>query len=376
MQLPTIDDLGDLRGKRVLVRVDFNVPFREVEGRRVIADDFRIRAALPLFADLEARGATVVACTHVGRPKGEVVEKYSVAPIRDALKVLAPTVELMENLRFSAGEESNDPGFGAQLIDGIDAYVNEAFGASHREHASIMYPPQHLPSAAGPNLIREVETLSGLLTEPARPFVAVVGGAKVADKLGIVHVLAAKADRVIIGGGMMFTFWKALGHHIGKSLVDESRLDECRELLATGKILIPVDVRCLPVGESFGTGGTVVPSVHDSDVPDGHIGLDIGPESERLFSRELASAATVLWNGPMGVFEDPRLTLGTQAIATTLATGSMYSVIGGGDSAAAVAQYGVADQMDFISTGGGASLELLEFGDFPSLRVLRNRRVL
>jgi len=376
MQLPTIDDLGDLRGKRVLVRVDFNVPFREIDGQRVIADDFRIRAALPLFRELQDRGATVVACTHVGRPKGQVVEKYSVAPIREALAALAPGVELLENLRFSPGEEGNDPSFGAQLIEGIDAYVNEAFGASHREHASIMYPPRHLPSAAGPNLIREVETLSGLLSSPSRPFVAVVGGAKVADKLGIVHVLAAKADRVIIGGGMMFTFWKALGHRIGNSLVDDSRLDECRALLETGKILIPVDVRCLPAGEPFGAGGEVDPEVCGTDVPDGYLGLDIGPESELLFSRELQSASTVLWNGPMGVFEDPRLTSGTQAIADTLAAGSMFSVIGGGDSAAAVAQYQLADHMSFISTGGGASLELLEFGDFPSLRALREKKEL
>ncbi len=276
MQLPTIDDLGDLRGKRVLVRVDFNVPFREIDGQREIADDFRIRAALPLFRELQDRGATVVACTHVGRPKGQAVDKYSVAPIRDALAVLAPGVELLENLRFSPGEEGNDPSFGAQLIEGIDAYVNEAFGASHREHASIMYPPQHVPSAAGPNLIREVETLSGLLSHPSRPFVAVVGGAKVADKLGIVHVLAAKADRVLVGGGMMFTFWKALGHRIGNSLVDDTRLDECRALLETGKILIPVDVRCLPAGAPFGAGGEVAPQVYGTDVPDGYLGLDIG----------------------------------------------------------------------------------------------------
>lgn len=376
MQLPTIDDLGDLQGKRVLVRVDFNVPFREVNGERVIADDFRIRAALPLFVDLQRRGATVVACTHVGRPKGEVTDRYSVAPIRAALQKLAPEVELMENLRFSPGEEGNDPAFGAQLIEGIDAYVNEAFGASHREHASIMYPPQHLPSAAGPNLIKEVQTLTGLLASPNRPFVAVVGGAKVADKLGIVHVLAEKADRVIIGGGMMFTFWKALGFNIGDSLVDNSRLDECRVLLETGKVLIPIDVRCLPTGESFGNGGEVSPETYDRHVPDSFVGLDIGPKSEALFSNELSGAATVLWNGPMGVFEDPRLTSGTRAIADALANGNMYSVIGGGDSASAVAQYDVADEMSFISTGGGASLELLEFGDFPSLRVLRDRKAL
>jgi phosphoglycerate kinase len=282
----------------------------------------------------------------------------------------------MENLRFSPGEEGNDRAFGAQLIEGIDAYVNEAFGASHREHASIMYPPQHLPSAAGPNLIKEVQTLTGLLASPNRPFVAVVGGAKVADKLGIVHVLAEKADRVIVGGGMMFTFWKALGFNIGDSLVDNSRLDECRVLLETGKVLIPIDVRCLPTGEPFGNGGEVSPETYDQNVPDSFVGLDIGPKSETLFSNELRGAATVLWNGPMGVFEDPRLTSGTRAIADALANGNMYSVIGGGDSASAVAQYDVADEMSFISTGGGASLELLEFGDFPSLRVLRDRKAL
>jgi phosphoglycerate kinase len=289
------------------------------------------------------------------------------------LAQVAPDVELLENLRFSPGEELNDPSFGADLIKGFDAYVNEAFGASHREHASIMYPPQHLPSAAGPNLIREVSTLTAIRDMPERPLVAIVGGAKVADKLGIMRVLVEKADRVLVGGGMMFTFWRAMGRSIGSSLVDDARLQECRELIDTGKVVVPVDVRCLPVGASFGSGGDDEPIV-SLDVPDGYLGLDIGPKTQELFASELSLARSVLWNGPMGVFEDARLTSGTRAIADELAASDAHTIIGGGDSAAAVALYGLGDHIDFISTGGGASLELLEFGDFPSLRALREGR--
>jgi phosphoglycerate kinase len=369
--LPSIDQLGELRGKRVLVRVDFNVPLRaDANGTLEVADDFRIRAALPLFRLLQERGATVVACTHLGRPNGEVVEKYSVAPLRRHLETLIDGVELLENLRFSPGEESNDAAFGASLVDGIDAYVNEAFGACHRAHASVMVPPQLVPSAAGPNLALEVSTLLGLLENPRRPFVAIVGGAKVADKLGITNVLAQKADRVLVGGGMMFSFWKAMGRSIGDSLVDDRRVNDCAELLETGRIELPVDVATLPTGASFGAGGVEVPVIQ-LDVPEGFVGLDIGPESVARFRELLLDAGTILWNGPMGVFEDDRLADGTRGVALAVAESSGVAVIGGGDSAAAVAKFGLAESMDFISTGGGASLELVEFGDLPGLRALR-----
>ncbi|CAB4857461.1 unannotated protein [freshwater metagenome] len=371
MQLPSIDDLGDISGKRVLVRVDFNVPLADRQGTLVVTDDFRIRSALPLFRELQNRGAQVTACTHLGRPNGAAVDKYSVKPVRDHLDSLIDGVDLLENLRFSPGEEGNDRAFGVALTDSYDCFVNEAFGVSHREHASIMVPPTLIPSAAGPNLAHEVETLTGLLTNPLRPFVAIVGGAKVADKIGITKVLVDKADAVIVGGGMAFTFWKALGRSIGDSLVDLSRIDEVGELLATGRVHIPDDVWALPVGSPFGVGGEETPSHFVGNVPDGFMALDIGPESAQRFAKILATAGTVLWNGPMGVFEDPRLASGTRLIAEALATSKAISVVGGGDSAAAVEQFGVAERMSFISTGGGASLELLEYGDLPGLRALR-----
>lgn len=371
MYLPTIDNLGNLQGKRVLVRVDFNVPLAERNGKLVVTDDFRIKSALPLFRDLQARGAVVTACTHLGRPAGQPNPKYSVEPVREHLAGLIDGVELLENLRFSPGEESNDRAFGEALTDSFDAYVNEAFGASHRAHASIMVPPTLIPSAAGPNLANEVATLTGILSNPKRPFVAIVGGAKVADKLGITAVLVEKADVVIVGGGMAFTFWRAMGRTIGDSLVDESRIDECADLLATGRVHIPSDVWALPTGSSFGNGGDVAPTHFVENIPNGFMGLDIGPDSAESFAQIVRGAATVLWNGPMGVFEDSRLAEGTKAIAHALARSESISVVGGGDSAAAVEQFGVADAMSFISTGGGASLELLEFGDLPGLRALR-----
>ena len=372
MVLPSIDELGDLRGKSVLVRVDFNCPLKEVDGGRVVVDDFRIRAALPLFHELQKRGASVTACTHLGRPNGLPTEKYSVAPVRERLNELISGVELLENLRFHPGEEGNDPEFGETLITGFDAYVNEAFGASHRAHASIVYPPTKIPSAAGPNLQHEVSTLIGALTEPARPFVAIVGGAKVADKLGITKVLTQRADYVIVGGGMAFTFWHALGRGIGDSLFDATKVDDVAELLESGRIVLPSDVWTLPSGTSFGSGGDTEPVLRQSSIPEGEMGLDIGPESVRRFQEVISGAATVLWNGPMGVFEDPRLERGTRGVAEAMASSHGATIVGGGDSAAAVEAFGVADRMKFISTGGGASLELLEYGDLPGLRALRD----
>ncbi len=369
--LPSDERWGSLAGKRVLVRVDFNTPVAEVDGRLEVTDDFRIRATLPLFESLLARGASVVACTHFGRPEGKVVEKYSVAPVRRRLGELCPDVELLENLRFHPGEEANDPAFGASLVEGFDYYINEAFSASHREHASIMIPPTLVPSAGGPNLQREVATLQSILEEPARPFVAIVGGAKVKDKLGIVKVLSEKADQVIVGGGMAYTFEATQGRTIGSSLFDASYLPVCTELMAGGKIVIPSDARGLPVGAPFGSGGEEAVLEWGEDIPDGFQGLDIGPVSAATFSAIIADAATILWNGPMGVFEDDRLSAGTEAVARAVAASSAISIIGGGDSVAAIQGYGLEDQVSFVSTGGGASLEFVELGDLPGLRALR-----
>jgi phosphoglycerate kinase len=370
--LPSIDRWGSLEGKRVLVRVDFNAPVAEIDGVSTVTDDFRLRSALPIFDVLLERGATVVACTHFGRPDGRVDERYDVAPLRRCLYALRPEVELMENLRFHPGEESNDPAFGASLVDGFDYYVNEAFGASHRAHASIMVPPTLIPSAAGSNLQREVATLLALLESPARPFVAVTGGAKVKDKLGIIKVLAEKADVVIVGGGMAYTFAVAEGRRIGSSLFDDSFVQECARLFEGGNVLIPVDARGLASSSSFGPdGGDEIAVDFGENIPDGFMGLDIGPTSIEIFEAALAGAATILWNGPMGVFEDPRFGAGTEAVARAIASSSAVSVVGGGDSVAALASYGLSDDVSFVSTGGGASLELVELGDLPGLRALR-----
>jgi phosphoglycerate kinase len=313
-----------------------------------------------------------VACTHFGRPKGQVVAKYSVAPVRKRLSELCANVELMENLRFNPGEESNDPAFGASLVEGFDYYINEAFSASHREHASIMQPPRLIPSAAGPNLQREVTTIESLLTSPERPFLAILGGAKVADKLGIVRVLADKADTVIVGGGMAYTFESSQGRTIGSSLFDASHLEECTTLLEKGNLLIPEDSRGLKDGQPFGDkGGNDEVVDFGANVPDGFVGLDIGPEAVTTFCTAIARAKTILWNGPMGVFEDPRLSAGTEAVARAVAASNAVSVVGGGDSVAALQSYGLDDEVSFVSTGGGASLELVELGDLPGLRALR-----
>ncbi len=367
--VPTLEDLPPLDGARVLLRADFNVPVHD--GR--ITDDLRIRAALPTIAWLQDHGATVVAATHFGRPKGVPDERYSVASIRARLAELAPGVELLENLRFDPGEEANDPAFVARLIEGFDAYVNDAFGASHRAHASIVGPPQHLPSAAGRLLAREVEVLSGLRDHPTRPFVAVLGGAKVSDKLKVIDALLGVADEVLIGGGMCFTFLAAQGHHVGSSLCELDMLPTCRALLDGGAaIRLPSDVTALSPGGRIGdpaAGGDV--RQLGVEVPDGWMGLDIGPGTSAEFADAVLDARTVFWNGPMGVFEDPRFAAGTRTVAEAVAESHAFTVVGGGDSAAAVAAFGLADRIDHISTGGGASLELLERGDLPGLAALR-----
>lgn len=370
--LPSYHRWGDLAGKRVLVRVDFNTPVAEVDGRQEVTDDFRIRACLPLFEELLELDATVVACTHFGRPNGMVDVQYSVEPVRRRLDELCPGVELLENLRFSPGEEGNDPVFGASLVEGFDYYINEAFGSSHRAHASIMIPPTLVPSAAGPNLQREVSTLASLLESPQRPFVAIVGGAKVAEKLGIVKVLAQKADTVIVGGGMAYTFASSQGRSIGSSLFNGAFEAECADILSRGNVLIPSDSRGLSDGSSFGTeGGNDLVVEFDENIPDGFEGLDIGPDSVARFVEAIAPAATILWNGPMGVFEDHRFGVGTEAVARAVAASGAVSVVGGGDSVAALKAYGLEGSFSFVSTGGGASLEFVELGDLPGLQALR-----
>ncbi len=368
--VPELEDLGDVSGKSVLVRVDFNVPIKD--GR--ITDDLRITAALPTLQWLLDRGASVTACTHLGRPKGQPDPKYSVEPVRQRLAELAPGVTLLENLRYDPGEEGNDPAFVARLVDGHDLYVNDAFGASHRAHASIVGPPRTLPSAAGRLLAKEVEVLLGVRNDPTRPFVAITGGSKVSDKLGVINALLDIADHLIIGGGMCFTFLAAQGNSIGSSLFEEDQVETCRSLLEAhgDRIHLPEDIVGLgPGGKLFDpeAGGEV--RHFGTSLPDGWMGVDIGPGSAAVFGDIIAEAGTILWNGPMGVFEDPRFEAGTKAVALSVADARGYSVIGGGDSAAAAAQFGVADRISHVSTGGGASLELLEQGDLPGLEALR-----
>jgi phosphoglycerate kinase len=368
--VPTLEDLGDLDGRRVLLRADFNVPLRGGE----ITDDLRIRAALPTIEWLQAQGATVTACTHLGRPKGVPDPAYSVDPVRARLAELAPGVELLDNLRFDPGETANDAAFVQRLVEGQDAYVNDAFGASHRAHASIVGPPQFLPSAAGRLLAKEVEVLLGVRNAPRRPFVAILGGAKVSDKLGVIDALLEVVDALIIGGGMCFTFLAAQGKRIGSSLFEEDQVETCRRLLDSGApIHLPSDITALGPGGKIGdpsAGGEV--RQLGTTIPDGWMGLDIGPGSAADFSDVIGDARTVLWNGPMGVFEDPRFEAGTRTVALAVAECRGFTVIGGGDSAAAAAQFGVDDQIDHVSTGGGASLELIEKGDLPGLEALRS----
>jgi phosphoglycerate kinase len=374
--LPLLEDLPDPHGRRVLVRVDFNVPLTTDDGgRREVADDFRIRAALPTLEWLLEHGAAPTACTHLGRPKGTPDPRYDVAPVRERLAELAPGVELLENLRFDPGEEAGDAAFAGRLVQGFDLYVNDAFGASHRAHASIVGPPALLASAAGRLLQREVEMLGGLLVGPAPPFVAVVGGAKVADKLGVLRALLERVDRLVVGGAMAFTVLSAAGVRVGDSLVDHEHLDSCRVLAAEAgdRLLLPADTVALAPGGTLGDAraGTGEVGVFSGDLPDGWKGVDIGPETARRYSEVLAAAATVFWNGPMGVCEDDRFAAGTHAVAEALADNSGFTVVGGGDSAAALDRLGLADRVSFVSTGGGASLELLENGDLPGLAALR-----
>ncbi|MDG2427993.1 MAG: phosphoglycerate kinase [Acidimicrobiales bacterium] len=369
MELPELEDLGDLQGRSVLVRCDFNVP--QVAG--IVTDDLRIRAALPTLHYLVDAGAHVTACSHLGRPKGRPDPAYAMDSLRARLAELAPGVDLLENLRFDPGELNDDPQFVERLIEGQDAYVNDAFGASHRAHASVVGPPRYLPSAAGRLLVREVEVLSGLRTSARRPFIGIMGGAKVSDKLGVIGALLDVVDELIVGGGMCFTFLAAMGANVGSSLLEEDMIPTCARLLDSGApIRLPIDITALGPGGRIGdpSAGGEVRQVGTS-MPDGWMGLDIGPGSAVEFCDLISEARTVLWNGPMGVFEDNRFSAGTRTVAAAVADCRGFTVVGGGDSAAAARQFGVDDQMNHVSTGGGAALELIEQGDLPGLAALR-----
>jgi phosphoglycerate kinase len=395
----TLDDLGDLRGKRVLVRSDLNVP---LDGQ-TITDDGRIRASAPTIAELSDRGARVVVCAHLGRPKGEPVPKYSLAPVAERLaEVLGRPVAfatdtvgdsakqtvddladgdvaLLENLRFNAGEESKDDAergaFADELAALADLYVGDGFGAMHRKHASVYDVPQRLPHAAGELVEVETEVLHRLTGDPERPYVVVLGGSKVSDKLGVIDNLIDKVDRLLIGGGMVFTFLRAQGHEVGKSLLEDDQLDAVRGYLeqarATGvEIVLPVDV-VAATEFSADAGHDVVAA---DAIPADRLGLDIGPESGKLFAAKISDARTVFWNGPMGVFELAPFAEGTRAVAQALidvTRAGGLTVVGGGDSAAAVRALGF-DEGAFghISTGGGASLEMLEGKELPGLTAL------
>ncbi len=378
MELPALEDLPSPDGLAVLVRCDLNVP---MSGGR-ITDDLRIRLPVETITWLLDHGAAkVTVASHLGRPGGRPDPALTMAPVRARLQELlgragvdGERVELMENLRFDPGEEANSPETVDRLVFGQDLYVDDAFGAAHRAHASIVGPPARLPSAAGRVLAREVEVLDTLLERARRPFVAVLGGSKVSDKLGVIEALLGRVDALIVGGGMCFTFLAARGHGVGASLLEAEQVATCRRLLAgSTPILVPDDLTLLAPGGVLGPGGTPSGEVRQSgaDVPDGWTGLDIGPGTAADFSDRIAEAATVFWNGPMGVFEDPRFAAGTRAVAEAVADCRGFTVVGGGDSAAALASFGLADRVDHVSTGGGASLEYLEQGDLPGLAALR-----
>ena len=390
----TIEDI-DVSGKKVLVRCDFNVPLDENKN---ITDETRINAALPTIKYLLEHKAAVILCSHLGRPKGEFNMKYSLAPVAKRLseklgfevklakdvigpdaKKLAAEVKpgeavLLENVRFHAEEEKNDPAFAKELASMADIYVSDAFGTVHRAHASTAGVAQYLPAVAGFLIGKELNFLGKAVTNPERPFVAILGGAKVKDKIGVITNLIEKVDTLLIGGGMAYTFMKATGGEIGNSLCDDERLGLALELLdkakAKGvKLLLPIDNVC---GKEF-SNDTEQMICESGKIPEGWEGLDIGPKTVELFSKEIKAAKTVVWNGPMGVFEMPNFAKGTLAIATAMAESDATTIIGGGDSAAAVTQMGLAGKMSHISTGGGASLEFLEGKTLPGVAALNDK---
>ena len=369
MRLPTVSDLGDLGGCSVLLRADLNVPLRGGE----VADDTRIREVVPTIRMLDEAGARATVCSHLGRPQGRPDPAFDMAPVRRRLAELAPGTKLLENLRYDPGEEAGDPALAARLVAGYDVFVNDAFGSCHRAHASIVGPPRLLPSAAGLLMLVEAAEILSLRRAPRRPFVVVLGGAKVADKLGVVKAMCAMADAVLVGGAMCFTLLAAAGHRIGASLLDPHRVAECRDLLDGGFPLhLPEDLVGLGPGGRIGdpsAGGAV--RQFGTDLPDGWLGADIGPGTAAFFADTIAGAGTVFWNGPLGAFEDSRFAAGTFTVAEAMAETRAHTVVGGGDSAAALGAMGLAGAVSHVSTGGGASLELLENGDLLGLAALR-----
>ena len=391
MELRTIDDL-DVSGKRVLVRCDLNVPLKD----GAVTDDLRIRSAIPTLETLLERGARIAVCSHLGRPKGKVVPELSLAPVADRLSELLnrpvdaasdvvgddarakcasdAEVVLLENLRFEPGEEKNDPDLAEALAALADIYVNDAFGAAHRAHASIVGVAERLPSAAGYLLRNEVERLGHVLEDPERPYVAVLGGAKVSDKLAVIGNLLDRVDAIAIGGAMAFTLLVARGEDVGRSLVERDRVDEVRAVLEEADrknvaILLPTDV----VAADSPDEGAAHETVPLSEIGD-RMGVDIGPRSAEEFATRIEGAKTVLWNGPMGIFEIDDYAGGTRAIVDAVARATKngaFTVAGGGDSAAALKEFGMTDAVSHLSTGGGASLELLEGKELPGVAVLR-----
>jgi phosphoglycerate kinase len=386
----TIKDV-DVQGKRVLIRVDFNVPIKD----GVVGDDTRIKAALPTLNFLLEHGASLILCSHLGRPKGEPDPKYSLRPVADHLSGLlekpvafaesciGPAAEeaaknlnpgqvlLLENTRFIAGETKNDPEVARELASLADIYVNDAFGSAHRAHASTEGVAKYLPAVAGFLLEKEIKYLGQAIADPEHPFVAILGGAKISDKIGVIRNLLSKADYILIGGGMANTFFKAQGYPVGDSLVEEEALETARELLldAGDHLRLPVDV---VIADRFEADAeSKVMSM--SPVPDGWRILDIGPQTVAAYRKTIVSAGTVVWNGPMGVFEFPRFATGTVEVAQAVAESKATSIIGGGDSVAAINQAGLQGQITHISTGGGASLEMLEGITLPGLAALQDK---
>jgi len=391
----SVEDL-DVKGKRVLVRCDFNVPLKDGE----ITNDKRIVAALPTIKYLMEQGAKVILCSHLGRPKGEYKPEFSLAPVAKRLSeylgVNVPLAEdenvvgdnakkmaadlqdgqvmLLENVRYRAEETKNEENFSKELASLADLFVNDAFGTAHRAHCSTTGVASYLPAACGYLIQKEIRFMGGALADPKRPLVAILGGAKVSDKIGVISNLIDKCDTIIIGGGMAYTFMKYLGHNIGTSLLEADWVDKAGEMMQTAKdkgvkFLIPVDNRC---GKEYKEDTEVLVCKSD-DIPDGWMGLDIGPKTEELFADAIDGAGTVIWNGPMGVSEWDNFASGTIAVAKAIADSGAISIIGGGDSVAAVTKLGFADKMSHISTGGGASLEFLEGKELPGIAALQDK---
>lgn len=391
----SVEDL-DVKGKRVLVRCDFNVPLKDGE----ITNDKRIVAALPTIKYLMEQGAKVILCSHLGRPKGEYKPEFSLAPVAkrlseylgvdvslaedenvvgDNAKKMAADLQdgqvmLLENVRYRAEETKNEENFSKELASLADLFVNDAFGTAHRAHCSTTGVASYLPAACGYLIQKEIQFMGGALADPKRPLVAILGGAKVSDKIGVISNLIDKCDTIIIGGGMAYTFMKYLGHNIGTSLLEADWVDKAGEMMQTAKdkgvkFLIPVDNRC---GKEYKEDTEVLVCKSD-DIPDGWMGLDIGPKTEELFADAIDGAGTVIWNGPMGVSEWDNFASGTIAVAKAIADSGAISIIGGGDSVAAVTKLGFADKMSHISTGGGASLEFLEGKELPGIAALQDK---